>query len=76
MPIFYLSEQGSMLICGFNMKNGVLWVTKMDGYGCKIAEGEKAEEVHEVFLKLAMSQYPCVIENKGNFATNVNLGAE
>ena len=45
-----------MLICGFNMKNGALWVTKMDGYGCKIAEGEIAKEVQEVFLKLAMSQ--------------------
>ncbi len=76
MPIFYLSEKGSMLISGFNMKDGALWVTKVDGYGCKIAEGEKAEEVHRVFLELAMSQYPCVIENKGNFATNVNLGAE
>ena len=50
MPIFYLSEQGSMMICGFNMKNDALWVTKMDGYGCKIAEGERAKEVHEVFL--------------------------
>lgn len=75
MGFFLLTQKGSMLISGFNLtEDGKLWVTKMNGQGIKVAEGEKAERLHTVLLDLAWSQYPCIVENnQGHFGTNVNM---
>lgn len=70
--ILFMTDKDNFFISGWNKDNeGNLWVTKSIG-GCKkIAEGDLAKEMFDELCAMGTQQFPCIMEHKGFFKTNI-----